>query len=169
MPIRSLVEEGKSMGLREIFRERVFWILFIVMVCAGAAEQGMSQWASAFAEMGLSVSKTVGDLAGPCMFAACMGAARAWYGAFSEKIRLHNFMMISGLLCVAAYLLAGLSKSPVLGLAGCALCGLSVGIMWPGSFSTAAKSIKKGRYPSCLLSLHWQGTWDALQDLVLLE
>ena len=91
------------MGLREIFRERVFWILFIVMVCAGAAEQGMSQWVSAFAEMGLSVSKTVGDLAGPCMFAACMGAARAWYGAFSEKIRLHNFMMISGLLCVAAY------------------------------------------------------------------
>lgn len=144
VPIRSLVEAGKSMGLREIFRERVFWILFIVMVCAGAAEQGMSQWASAFAEMGLSVSKTVGDLAGPCMFAACMGAARAWYGAFSEKIRLHNFMMISGLLCVAAYLLAGLSKSPVLGLAGCALCGLSVGIMWPGSFSTAAKVLRRG-------------------------
>lgn len=144
VPIRSLVEEGESMSLSELFREKIFWILFVVMVCAGAAEQGMSQWASAFAETGLGVTKTIGDLAGPCMFAVCMGAARAWYGKFSEKIVLHTFMVISGILCVASYLLAGLSGSPFIGLAGCALCGLSVGIMWPGSFSTGAKVLKRG-------------------------
>lgn len=144
VPIRSLVEDGESMSLPELFRQKMFWILFVVMVCAGAAEQGMSQWASAFAEMGLGVTKTLGDLAGPCMFALCMGAARAWYGKYSEKIVLHSFMMLSGGLCVAAYLLAGLSQNPVIGLLGCALCGLSVGIMWPGSFSTGAKVLRRG-------------------------
>lgn len=144
VPICALVEEGKSMSLSELIREKMFWILFVVMVCAGAAEQGMSQWASAFAETGLGVTKTIGDLAGPCMFAVCMGVARAWYGKFSEKIVLHTFMIISGILCVISYLLAGLAGSPFAGLAGCTLCGLSVGIMWPGSFSTGAKVLRRG-------------------------
>ena len=132
------------MTMRELFGQKVFWVLFVVMACAGASEQGMSQWASAFAESGLGVSKTVGDLAGPCLFAALMGLSRAFYGKFGEKISLHKYMMASGVLCVVTYLVAGLSKSPVLGLLGCAFCGLAVGIMWPGTCSTGAKVLRRG-------------------------
>lgn len=114
------------------------------MVCAGASEQGMSQWASLFAEEGLKQSKTMGDLLGPCMFAVLMGSSRAFYGKFGEKINLKGFMMGSAVLCVISYLLAVLMKNPVLALLGCGLCGLSVGIMWPGTFSLAAKGCPQG-------------------------
>lgn len=144
VPIAMVVEAGESHSVRELFKNGMFWILALLMVCAGASEQGMSQWASAFAESGLKVSKTVGDLAGPCAFAVFMGTSRAMYAKFSEKISLKKFMGISGCLCVVSYLLASLSGNPVLGLLGCALCGLSVGIMWPGTFSIAAKQIPKG-------------------------
>lgn len=144
VPINALVEEGEGMSIRELLKNKMFWLFFIMMICGGASEQAMSQWASAFAEAGLHISKTMGDLAGPCMFALFMGSARAIYGKYSEKIRLEQFMKVSCLLCIVSYLLACLSASPLLGLAGCALCGLSVGIMWPGTFSLASKSMKKG-------------------------
>lgn len=118
--------------------------MLLLMMCAGACEQGISQWASAFAELGLGVSKTVGDLAGPLLFAILMGLARVFYGKYSEKIKLEKFMGISALLCLTSYLLASLSGSPVLALAGCGLCGLSVGILWPGTFSLSAGSIRGG-------------------------
>lgn len=115
-----------------------------MMLCAGAAEQGMSQWASAFAEASLGVSKTVGDLLGPCGFATMMGLSRALYGRFGAGLDLRRYMSVSSLLCVAAYLLAALTSTPWLGLAGCMLCGFSVGVMWPGSVSLAAGSLKNG-------------------------
>lgn len=136
--------EGEREPVRSLFRNKLFWLFALLMVCAGACEQGMSQWASAFAESGLGVSKTVGDLAGPCTFAACMGIARACYGKFSDRIPLKIFMTGCAVLCVGSYLLASLTASPVLGLAGCAVCGLSVGIMWPGTFSMAAREIPRG-------------------------
>ena len=114
------------------------------MVCAGASEQGMSQWASAFAEKGLGVSKTVGDLMGPCLFAVFMGSARAIYGNFSEKFPLRITMACSAVLCIGCYLLAALADLPVLGLVGCAVCGFSVGIFWPGTFSVAAIKLPMG-------------------------
>ncbi|OUP01080.1 MFS transporter [Drancourtella sp. An210] len=144
VPIFPIVEEGRGMTILELAKKKIFWILFLVMIAAGAAEQGMSQWASAFAEAGLGVEKTVGDLAGPCMFAVFMGVARAFYGKYSEQIPLRKYMLCSGGLCIAAYLLAGLSTHPAAGLAGCALCGLSVGIMWPGAFSTGAAALPRG-------------------------
>lgn len=145
VPIASLLQDGeKGLSLKELFCSKLFWIMMLLMVCAGACEQGISQWASAFAEMGLGVTKTVGDLAGPLLFAVLMGSSRAFYGKWSEKIPLEKFMVYSTVLCLGSYLLASLSKSPVLGLAGCALCGLSVGIMWPGTFSLAAAGIKGG-------------------------
>ena len=122
----------------------MFWIFFLLMACAGASEQAMSQWASAFAEAGLGVSKTIGDLAGPCAFAVCMGLTRALYGKFSDKVPLIRFMAASGALCIVSYLLASLSANPVAALVGCSLCGLSVGIMWPGTFSLAAKGMPRG-------------------------
>lgn len=144
VPIAPLVEDGKSVSIRSLFRSKLFWIFFLLMICAGASEQGMSQWASAFAESGLKVSKTIGDLAGPCMFAIFMGISRALYGKFSEKIPLRSFMAGSAILCVGSYLLASLSPFPALSLVGCTLCGLSVGIMWPGTFSMAAKEMPYG-------------------------
>ena len=144
VPVRSLNEGGDSMSVKELLSSKLFWIFALLMVCAGASEQAMSQWASAFAESGLKVSKTVGDLAGPCMFAVFMGISRAFYAKFSEKINLIVFMTGSGALCVVSYLLASLSPVPVLALVGCGLCGLSVGIIWPGTFSLAAEKCPKG-------------------------
>lgn len=144
VPIVSLVEEGEGLPLRALLREKSFWVLGLLMVCAGASEQGMSQWASAFAEGALGVSKTMGDLAGPLSFALCMGTARALYAAFSERISLRRFMAGSAVLCILSYLGASLTRNALLGLASCALCGLSVGILWPGTFSMAAKALRRG-------------------------
>lgn len=144
-PIASLIEDGETgMSLRDLCRNQMFWILMIMMVCAGASEQAVSQWASTFAEQGLGVTKTIGDLAGPMAFAILMGSARAFYGKFGEKIDLDKFMMGSSLLCVIAYLCISLSPSPLISLVGCAVCGLSVGIMWPGTFSKASATLKNG-------------------------
>jgi len=144
VPIANIVEDGKGMSIKELFKNKTFWILFLLMICSGASEQGMSQWASAFAESGLKVSKTVGDLAGPCLFAALMGTSRALYAKLSDKISLKAAMVGSGCLCVVCYLLASFAPHPVLGLIGCAVCGFSVGIMWPGTFSLASNSLPAG-------------------------
>ena len=144
-PINSLMEEGETgMSFDALFRNRTFWWLAIMMVCSGASEHSVAEWASAFAEQGLRISKTLGDLAGPMSFAVCMGIARVIYGKYGENIPLEKFMKGSTVLCVAASLLISLSPWPVLSLAGCALCGLSVGIMWPGTFSTAAANLRTG-------------------------
>lgn len=133
-PIAPLMEEGeKGMSMLELCKQKLFWVLLIMMVCAGASEQAVSQWASTFAEKGLGVDKTIGDLAGPMTFAILMGSARAFYGKYGEKLDLDKFMIGSSILCVISYLLISLSPSPVLSLAGCGICGLSVGIMWPGT------------------------------------
>lgn len=144
VPILTLVEEGEGLSLRQLFRMKLFWIFAMLMVCAGASEQAMSQWASAFAESGLGVSKTIGDLAGPCLFAALMGTSRVFYAKYSERVKLTSFMKGSAILCIISYLIACFSPIPLLALAGCALCGLSVGIMWPGTFSLASGACPKG-------------------------
>ncbi|MFV0527487.1 MAG: MFS transporter [Lachnospiraceae bacterium] len=144
VPLAKLIEEDERIAPRQILKQRTVWFLLFLMLCAGASEQSMSQWASAFAEQGLGVSKAIGDLAGPCAFAVLMGTARAVYAKFSLRINLRKFMIASGILCVAAYLLATLAGNPVLGLIGCALTGFSVGIMWPGTFSIAAKKCRGG-------------------------
>ncbi len=145
VPIPSLIDEGeKGLSVRQLFGKKIFWVLMLMMICAGASEQAVSQWASTFAEMGLNVSKTVGDLAGPMLFAILMGSARAFYGKYGERIDLEHFMIGSSVLCIASYLCIALVPSPVVGLIGCGLCGLSVGIMWPGVFSKAAAYEAKG-------------------------
>lgn len=143
VPLNTLPKTEKG-GIKELFRQKMFWVFFFMMVCAGASELTMSQWASAFAESGLGVTKSTGDILGPCMFALFMGIARVFYGKSGEKIRLSSFMAGSSALCVLAYLLAVLAPHPMLSFAGCALCGLSVGIMWPGTFSIGAKAMPQG-------------------------
>ena len=142
VPLYSITQNKEPVPVRELFRNKRFWLFMVLMVCAGASEQAMSQWASAFAEAGLGVSKTVGDLAGPCTFAVLMGTARLLYGKFGEKLALKKAMVICSLLCIASYLIATLTESPAAGLVGCGICGFSVGIFWPGTFSLAASGIK---------------------------
>lgn len=143
-PIERLVEEGRSMAPAQLFRMPLFWLIILLMVCSGASEAAMAQWASAFTESALGVSKTVGDLAGPGLFALFMGISRVLYGRFSERLDLTRTMLFCGVLCAGCYLVAALAASPVLGLAGCALCGLAVGIMWPGSISISAQKCPRG-------------------------
>ena len=144
VPIARLVDQENSLSLGKLFSLKMFWLFLLLMICAGASEQAMSQWASAFAESGLGVSKAVGDLAGPCFFAVLMGLSRVFYAKKSEKITLTNFMIVSGLLCLVSYLLAAFSPFPFLSLIGCALCGLAVGIFWPGTLSIAAQNCPRG-------------------------
>lgn len=144
VPIRTLDEDGDSLPLGKLFSSKIIWLFLLLMLCAGASEQAMSQWASYFAENGLQVSKTVGDLLGPCAFSVLMGLSRVFFGVMGEKIDLKRFIAGSSALCVFSYLLAVFAPLPVLSLAGCALCGLSVGIMWPGTFSLASKHCPQG-------------------------
>ncbi|MBO6092598.1 MAG: MFS transporter [Oscillospiraceae bacterium] len=145
VPMAPLLADGETgMNLLELFREKLFWLFLVMMICAGASEQAVSQWASTFAEKGLGISKTAGDLAGPMAFAVLMGSSRAFYGKYGDRIDLSRFMIGSSLLCILSYLCISLSPSPVFSLIGCAVCGLSVGIMWPGSFSKASASLPRG-------------------------
>ena len=143
-PIERLTEEGKGMTIRSLSRLPVFWLAILLMVCAGASELAMAQWASAFMEAALGFSKTIGDLIGPCLFAVTMGISRVIYGRLGPKINLVRYMIGSGILCLCCYLLASLSSSPVPGLLGCVCCGFSVGIMWPGTISITSLQIPKG-------------------------
>lgn len=145
VPIAPLIEDGeKGLSIKELFKNKMFWIFMLLMLCSGASEQAVSQWASTFAERGLGVSKTIGDLTGPMLFSVLMGLSRLIYGKFGGRIKLDSIMLGSGVLCIISYLIITLTDSSVLGLCGVALCGLSVGIMWPGTFSKASASIKGG-------------------------
>ncbi len=145
VPIAPIVEEGEE-GLRfsQLARMKIFWLLMVMMICAGASEQAVSQWASTFAEKGLGVTKTIGDLTGPMFFAIMMGIARAIYGNFGQKLDLKRFMAFSTILCVFSYAMIVFIPNPVIGLLGCGICGFSVGIFWPGTFSLASKGIRNG-------------------------
>ena len=143
-PIEHMDSEGGHTGVKKLIKTPIFWLMIVLMVCAGASELAMAQWASAFTESALGVSKTVGDLAGPCMFAMFMGISRVIYGKFSEKLDLCKVMLVCGAMCIACYMTASLSSLPIMGLAGCALCGLAVGIMWPGSISISSQNCPKG-------------------------
>ncbi len=145
VPLAPIVAEGaQGLSTRGLFKLKTFWLLLVMMVCAGASEQAVSQWASTFAEQGLGVSKTVGDLSGPMVFAFMMGASRLLYGRFGERIDLKRFMVFSLSLCLIAYGMIGLAKMPLIGFLGCGISGFAVGILWPGIFSFSAQYIRNG-------------------------
>ncbi len=144
VPINTLVEPEEKIPVKHLLRKRMFWLLVIVMICSGASELAMSQWVSYFAETGLRVNKTIGDLLGACFFCAFMGLSRLFYGKLGHKVELKKFMYLSCFLCVSGYLMAVFSSIAIIGLLGCGVCGLSVGILWPGTFSIAAKACREG-------------------------
>ncbi len=144
VPIAPLTAEGEQIPIKKLFSSKTFWLFIVIMVCAGASEQGMSQWASTFAEAGLNVSKTVGDLAGPSLFAITMGVSRVIYSKISEKVDLNKYMTACAVLCITSYVIASFSGNAAFSLVGCAMCGFSVGVMWPGAFSLASEKFPKG-------------------------
>ncbi|MBE6803235.1 MAG: MFS transporter [Ruminococcaceae bacterium] len=144
VPIAPLTAEGEQIPIKKLFSSKTFWLFIVIMVCAGASEQGMSQWASTFAEAGLNVSKTVGDLAGPSLFAITMGVSRVIYSKISEKVDLNKYMTACAVLCITSYAIASFSGNAAFSLVGCAMCGFSVGVMWPGAFSLASEKFPRG-------------------------
>lgn len=156
------------MTIGRLFRKKIFWVLMLMMICAGSSEQAVSRWASAYAETGLHVSKTIGDLAGPTLFAFLMGSARAFYGKLGERIDLDQFMIAGGILCILSYLCISLVPNLVVGFIGCVLCGLSVGIMWPGVFSKAVAFDVKGGTENSEILLYYLWSYqneDIIQEM----
>lgn len=143
-PIEPIVEGSEGLSMTQLFKNGMFWLFLLLMVAAGASEASMAQWTSAFAEASLGVDKAVGDLAGPCGFAFCMGLGRLWYGKKGQNLDLSVYMTWAGIVCFAAYLTASLARMPMIALAGCMVSGLAVGIMWPGSISLTSARIPEG-------------------------
>ena len=144
-PVNHLIGEGeRGMTWKELGKNKLFWVMVLMMICSGASEHAVSQWASAFAEMGLGVSKTVGDLAGPMAFAILMGLSRVLHSVKGDKWDLRKFIIFSTCLCLVSYMLISLVPNPVVNLIGCAICGFSIAIMWPGTLSIAAKTLPRG-------------------------
>ena len=143
-PIEHPVKEGEGMSIAGLLKVPMFFTAIVLMVCAGASELAMAQWASAFAESAIGLSKTAGDLAGPCLFAVSMGISRMIYGQYGDRIDLMRFMYASSVLCLVCYLMAALAAAPMAGLIGCILCGFSVGIMWPGTISLSSRQMPSG-------------------------
>lgn len=145
VPILHLIEDGEnSLTIKELLSNKIFWLMILLMICAGASEQSVSQWASTFAEKSLNGNKALGDLTGPMFFAIMMGISRTIYGKIGEKINLKKSIIFCSLLCFISYIVISLSPWPLLSLIGCGISGFSVGILWPGTFSISSSIIKKG-------------------------
>jgi MFS family permease len=147
VPINTLVEKSEESSFKDLVKQKLFWVFLVMMLCAGATELSMSQWASAFAEAGLGVEKWIGDLLGPCLFAVCMGSARIFYAANSHRIGLKKGIFVSASICVVSYLIAIFSPIPIISLLGCAMCGVGSGMLWPGTYSIATNRLPKGGVP----------------------
>lgn len=145
VPIDPLIGEGQTgMTWKELGKSRLFWLMVVLMICAGASEHAVSQWASAFAERGLGISKTLGDLAGPLAFAALMGMTRMLHGAKGKKWNIRALLIFSACLCLTSYLMISLIPNPVVNLIGCALCGIAISLIWPCTLTLAAKALPLG-------------------------
>ena len=144
VPLVPVVEESKRTPLKTLMTSKFFLLALLLMVCSGASEQAMAQWASLFAEKGLGISKTLGDLFGPCLFAVMMGIMRTFYGIKGEKINIHKTLTICTALCIASFVITAIVPNPVISLMGCALCGISVSLMWPGMLSLTAAGYPAG-------------------------
>ena len=144
VPLMPIMPEEEKTPLKQLFSSNMFIIALILMMCAGSSELAMSQWSSLFAEKGLQVPKLVGDLLGPCLFAVLMGIGRTIYGVWGHKIHLKKALMASGALCVVCYAVTVFVQVPVISLLGCALCGFSISLMWPGTLSLTAEAYPKG-------------------------
>lgn len=144
VPIIEPEPERKSDRLKDLLKSRLFRCFMLMMFCAGASEIAMAEWASMFAQQALGVTKVVGDLAGPCAFAVFMGLGRVLYARFSQTVSFRKAVIAMSLLCVICYLTAAFVRIPVLALLSCAVCGFTVSILWPGTYSAGAREFPRG-------------------------
>lgn len=144
VPINRIVESDKRMPLSRLFKRKSFLVFVLIMFCSGATEIAMSQWASAFAESSLGVSKAVGDILGPCVFASMMALSRVMYSKLADRINLAKYLMLCGIMTVGCFLTAALSPIKLAALLACGFCGFAVGIIWPGTVSLSAKTYPSG-------------------------
>lgn len=144
VPLMPPEEAHNQTPLRTLFKSKVFLMALLLMVCSGASELSMAQWASLFAEKGLGISKTLGDLLGPCLFAVMMGTVRTWYGIKGQTININNVLIACSALCIVSFVITAIVPIPAISLLGCALCGLSVSLMWPGMLSMTAAGYPSG-------------------------
>lgn len=143
VPLGDKIEQEAHAPIRTLFGSKIFIICLVLMICSGATEQAMAQWASLFAEAGLNVSKEVGDVLGPCMFSVFMGLARTIYGLYGAKLNLHRIMTLSSILAIITYLITVFAKNPIISLLSCSINGLAAGIMWPGTLSLCSQNCKE--------------------------
>jgi len=144
VPIIPPLSENERMPIKKLLKSKIFLIALLMMLCAGASELAIAQWASLFTEKALGVSKTAGDVLGPCFFGIMMGVGRTIYGVYGQKVRLLRVMILSAILCVISYIAASVSQNAAVSLVGCALCGLAVSLMWPGMLSMVAAKYTSG-------------------------
>lgn len=144
VPLVEQEEESTVKTTKTLFKNRDFWIFLVIMICAGASEITMAEWASIFAQQALGVSKTVGDLLGPCAFAVCMGSGRVLFGILDGKFNPKTALILNNVLCLLCYIGVAVINVPILSLIACALCGFSVSLSWPGTYSMAAKKFTSG-------------------------
>lgn len=144
VPVNQLEAGEKASSIKKLIRQKGFWLMVIIMVCAGASEVSMAQWGSLFAEVTLGIPKSLGDLLGPSVFAICMGLGRIIFGRVADKIRIERWICASFALCILAYLVTTLFDMPIIASVGFALCGISVAILWPGTYSLGAREISYG-------------------------
>lgn len=144
VPLVPLEEESKRTPLRKLMTSGIFLLALLLMVCSGASEQAMAQWASLFAEKGLGITKALGDILGPCLFAVMMGIVRTLYGVKGQKINIHKTLIICSVLCMLSFVITAIGPVPAISLLGCTLCGLTVSLMWPGMLSLTAAVYPSG-------------------------
>lgn len=143
-PFPKFVSESERTPVGKIITTKLFAICAVLIICSGASELAVSQWASMLAEKCLGVNKVAGDILGPCAFAMCMGIGRMFYGILGNKIHLAKSLLACSVLCVISYIMISLFKSPIVALWGCSVCGLAVSLMWPGVLSLASREFPKG-------------------------
>ena len=130
--------------LKHLIKDQKFLIYMVMMLCAGASEIAMAEWASMFAQQALGISKVIGDLLGPCAFAIFMGTGRIWYAAVSKKLDFSKTLIVLSILCFICYIVVAVCEIPLVALIFCAVCGFTVSISWPGIYSEGAREFPEG-------------------------
>ena len=144
VPIPEILDDAETKNTKTLMKSKIFICMCLLMTCSGAAEITMSQWASLFAQKGLGISKFLGDLLGPCLFALFMGGGRLIHGILGGKLDLRKSLLFCSILCAVCYFTAAMSQNAYIALLGCAVTGFSVSIMWPGVYSYSSKLISGG-------------------------
>ncbi len=144
VPVIEPKKETEKIKNNKFFISREFICFVVFMLCAGTSEVTMAQWASMFVQQGLGINKVTGDILGPCLFAIAMGIGRVFFGVLSGKFSYRKALVLNNILCFLCYIVVAFCKSPIPCLIACALCGFSVSLSWPGTYSLASARFPNG-------------------------